>query len=309
MNNYLIKSSSPTLIDKKIDELIKKHEFTDAEINIYDLEESSITSLIEDADTISFLTPNKIIIGRNLSQSNFTEKDINTLNKYLNNPNNDVILIFTTSNIDTRKKSIKEIISKLTTINIETTPKEIIKDLFKDYDIEYKVISLLEEYYSDNLERLVSECQKLKLAFIDTKKISYTGASELLVKPLNKRDNLAFDLVREIALKDKKKAINIYNELLSYNIESYSLIGLLESQYRLLYQVKVLNKKNISYNDIAKELEVHPFRVKKTLELIRFYTLKEIRKLIKNLADVDFKIKSGIYENNIIIDLLILNIK
>ena len=309
MNNYLIKSSSPTLIDKKIDELIKKHEFTDAEINIYDLEESSITSLIEYADTISFLTPNKIIIGRNLSQSNFTEKDINTLNKYLNNPNNDVILIFTTSNIDTRKKSIKEIISKLTTINIETTPKEIIKDLFKDYDIEYKVISLLEEYYSDNLERLVSECQKLKLAFIDTKKISYTGASELLVKPLNKRDNLAFDLVREIALKDKKKAINIYNELLSYNIESYSLIGLLESQYRLLYQVKVLNKKNISYNDIAKELEVHPFRVKKTLELIRFYTLKEIRKLIKNLADVDFKIKSGIYENNIIIDLLILNIK
>ena len=309
MNNYLIKSSSPTLIDKKIDELIKKHEFTDAEINIYDLEASSITSLIEDADTISFLTPNKIIIGRNLSQSNFTEKDINTLNKYLSNPNNDVILIFTTSNIDTRKKSIKEIISKLTTINIETTPKEIIKDLFKDYDIEYKVISLLEEYYSDNLERLVSECQKLKLAFIDTKKISYTGASELLVKPLNKRDNLAFDLVREIALKDKKKAINIYNELLSYNIESYSLIGLLESQYRLLYQVKVLNKKNISYNDIAKELEVHPFRVKKTLELIRFYTLKEIRKLIKNLADVDFKIKSGIYENNIIIDLLILNIK
>lgn len=309
MNNYLIKSSSPTLIDKKIDELIKKHEFTDAEINIYDLEESSITSLIEDADTISFLTPNKVIIGRNLSQSNFTEKDINTLNKYLSNPNNDVILIFTTSNIDTRKKSIKEIISKLTTINIETTPKEIIKDLFKDYDIEYKVISLLEEYYSDNLERLVSECQKLKLAFIDTKKISYTGASELLVKPLNKRDNLAFDLVREIALKDKKKAINIYNELLSYNIESYSLIGLLESQYRLLYQVKVLNKKNISYNDIAKELEVHPFRVKKTLELLRFYTLKEIRKLIKNLADVDFKIKSGIYENNIIIDLLILNIK
>lgn len=309
MNNYLIKSSSPTLIDKKIDELIKKHEFTDAEINIYDLEESSITSLIEDADTISFLTPNKVIIGRNLSQSNFTEKDINTLNKYLSNPNNDVILIFTTSNIDTRKKSIKEIISKLTTINIETTPKEIIKDLFKDYDIEYKVISLLEEYYSDNLERLVSECQKLKLAFIDTKKISYTGASELLVKPLNKRDNLAFDLVREIALKDKKKAINIYNELLNYNVESYSLIGLLESQYRLLYQVKVLNKKNISYNDIAKELEVHPFRVKKTLELIRFYTLKEIRKLIKNLADVDFKIKSGIYENNIIIDLLILNIK
>lgn len=309
MNNYLIKSSSKTLIDKKIDELIKKHGFIDAEVNIYDLDESSITSLIEDADTISFLASNKVIIGKNLTQNSFTEKDINTINKYLNNPNSDVLLILTTSSIDTRKKTIKEIVSKLTTINIETTSKDIIKDLFKDYDLEYKVINLLEEYYSDDLERLVSECQKLKLAFIDTKKISYEKASELLVKPLNKRDNLAFDLVREIALKDKRKAINIYNELFSYNVESYSLIGLLESQYRLLYQVKVLNKKNISYNDIAKELDVHPFRVKKTLELIRFYTLKEIRKLIKNLADIDFKIKSGVYENNIIIDLLILNIK
>lgn len=309
MNNYLIKSSSKTLIDKKIDELIKKHGFIDADINIYDLDESSITSLIEDADTISFLTSNKVIIGKNLNQNNFTEKDINILNKYLNNPSSDVMLIFTATSIDTRKKSIKEIISKLTTINIETTPKDIIKDLFKDYNLEYKVINLLEEYYSDDLERLFSECQKLKLAFIDTKKISYKEAKELLVKPLNKRDNLAFDLVREIALKDKKKAINIYNELLNYNVESYSLIGLLESQYRLLYQVKVLNKKNISYNDIAKELDVHPFRVKKTLELIRFYTLKEIRKLIKNLIDIDFKIKSGAYENNIIIDLLILNIK
>lgn len=309
MNNYLIKSSSKTLIDKKIDELIKKHGFIDAEVNIYDLDESSITSLIEDADTISFLTSNKVIIGKNLTQNSFTEKDINTLNKYLNNPNNDVILIFTATNIDTRKKAVKETVSKLTTINIETTPKDIIKDLFKGYDLEYRVINLLEEYYSDDLERLVSECQKLKLAFIDTKKISYKDAKELLVKPLNKRDNLAFDLVREIALKDKRKAINIYNELLDYNVESYSLIGLLESQYRLLYQVKILNKKNISYNDIAKELEVHPFRVKKTLELIGFYTLKEIRKIIKNLADIDFKIKSGIYENNIIIDLLILNIK
>ena len=38
MNNYLIKSSSKTLIDKKIDELIKKHGFIDAEVNIYDLD-------------------------------------------------------------------------------------------------------------------------------------------------------------------------------------------------------------------------------------------------------------------------------
>ena len=309
MNNYLIKSSAISLIDKKIEELIKENKFNDASITTYDMEEDSITSLIEDADTISFLTPNKVIIGKNLSNNNLDDKSLKILSKYLDNPNSSVLLIFVTTNIDTRKKAVKEVINKLSLVNISTDTKNIIKDILKDYDVEYRVNNLLEEYYNEDLERLISETKKLALAFIDTKKITYKDAVSLLVKPLNKQDNLSFDLVREIALKNKKKAVNIYNELLSYNIESYSLIGLLESQYRLLYQVKVLNKNNTSYNDIVSILEVHPFRVKKTLELIRYYTLKEIRKLIKNLADIDFKIKSGVYENNIIIDLLILNIK
>ena len=309
MNNYLIKSNAISLIDKKIDELIKEKGFDSSSVTTYDLEEDSITSLIEDADTISFLTPNKVIIGKNLSNNNLDEKNLKILSKYLDNPNSDVLLILVTTNIDARKKTVKEVINKLSLVNISTDTKTLVKDILKGYDVEYRVINLLEEYYSEDLERLISETKKLALTFINTKKITYKDALELLVKPLNKQDSLAFDLVREIALKDKKKAVNIYNELLSYNIESYALFGLLESQYRLLYQVKVLNKRNISYNDMASILEVHPFRVKKTLELVRYYTLKEIRKLLKNLSDIDFKIKSGVYENNIIIDLLILNIK
>lgn len=309
MNNYLIKSSAISLIDKKIEELIREKDFSLSSINVYDLDEDSIISLIEDADTISFLTTNKVIIGKNLSNNNLDDNSIGILSKYLDNPNSNVLLILVTTNIDTRKKTIKEVINKLSLVNISTDAKIIVKDMLKDYNVEYRVIDLLEEYYSDDIERLISETKKLALAFIDTKNITYNDAITILVKPLNKQDMLAFDLVREIALKNKKRAVNIYNELINYNIESYALIGLLESQYRLLYQVKVLNKRNISNNDIASVLEVHPFRVKKTLELVRYYTLKEIRKIIKNLSDIDFKIKSGVYENNIIIDLLILNIK
>ena len=309
MNNYLIKSNATSLIDKKIEKLIKEKDFTNASITSYDLDESSLFSLIEDADTISFLTSSKVIIGRNLSNNNLDDKALLAFTKYLDNPNDDVMLILVTSNIDTRKKSIKEVINKLTLVEIDEDVKTIAKEILKDYDVEYRVYNLLEEYYHDDLERLISEIKKLALAFITTKKITYQDAINLLVKPLNKEDSLAFDLIREIALKNKKRALNIYNDLLNYNIESYTFFGLLESQYRLLYQVKVLNKENISYSDIAKTLDVHPFRVKKTLELVEYYTLKEISNLIKRLASIDLKIKSGVYENNIVIDLLILNIK
>ncbi len=308
MNSYLIKGTSLSLIDRKIDELIKNEKFTEALVTTYDLEEDSILLLMEDADTISFLTPNKVIIGRNFSNNILSSDVISVLNKYLDNPNSNVLLIFTANNLDTRKKIVKELISKLTIINIENSVKELINSNLSDYEVENKVKNLLEEYYQNDIERLINEITKLKIAFLDTKKITYYDAVNLLVKPLNNNDNLVFDLVKYIATKDKKEALITYNELLKYNIESYTLIGLLESQYRLLYQVKILYNKGVSSKEIATILDVHPFRVKKTLELIRFYTLKEVRKFLKRLADIDYKIKSGIYDNNNIIELLILNL-
>ena len=310
MNNYLIKSDSISLIDKKIKDIIEERKFDEALVTTYDLDEDSISRILEDADTISFLAPLKVIIVKNFTNKNFdNEKELKLLNKYLDNSSNEVLLIFTTSNIDARKKYIKELVSKLKLVNVNIDPKEIIKSILKDYNVEQKVINFLTLYYNDNLERLISECHKLQRAFIDTKIITYNDALELLIKPLNNQDSLTFDLVRNMALKDKRSAIKVYNELLNYNIESYSLIGLLESQYRLLYQVKVLNKQNVSSKDMASILDVHPFRIKKTLELVGFYSLKEIKKLLIDLSNIDYKIKSGVYENNLIIDLLILNIK
>lgn len=310
MNNYLLKCESLSLIEKRITDIINEKGFKDSLITTYDLDEDSIVKVIEDANTISFLTEKKVIIVKNFTTKNLpNDKDIIELTKYLENPNDEVLLIITTTNIDSRKKIIKVLLTKLNFINITKDPKDLIKDIFKDYKIEQKVTNLLIEYYSDDIERLISEANKLKLVFIDTKNITYDIAKDVLIKPLNNQDNLAFDLVREIALKNKKNAIRIYNELIDYKVESYSLIGLLESQYRLLYQLKVLTKNNISSKDMADILEVHPFRVKKTLELTSFYTLKEIKEFILKLNDIDYKIKSGAYENNIVIDLLLLNIK
>lgn len=302
MNNYILISDSKTLIDKKIEELINNG-FKDALVNHYDLEENSINSLIEDADTISFLSPNKVIIGDNFNTNN----SLDSLLKYLDNPNNDVLLILTAKKLDERKKEIKTLMKKANYLKLEVSPKNILDMEFTGYKVDFKILRLLEEYYKSDNERLISECQKLKLAFLESKNITYKEAKELLVKPLNDQDNLSFSLVRNIAIKDKKNALLNYQELLNYNIEFFTIMGLLESQYRLLYQVMILSKQNISYNDMAKILDVHPFRVKKTLELLSYYTKKELTKIIKNLASLDYKVKSGEMDKDLIIDLLILN--
>ncbi len=310
MLNYLLMSESISLINHKIDEIIAKENFQDSLVTTYDLDEKDLNDLLEDVDTISFLTPKKVIVGKNFKILEKEEEEkITRLIKYLENPQDTVLLILTTSKLDERRKITKELLKHLSPLKLEESSINIIKDKFKDYKIDNKTINLLDTYYHDDLERLIRECDKLKLAFIDDKIVTYSKARELLLKPNNNQDNLSFDLVRAISLKDKKQAITIYNELLSYNIESYAIMGLLESQYRLLYQVKILSKNNLNNYDIGKILDVHPFRVKKTLELTRYYSLKEIRKIIKDLAKIDFNIKSGALDNSLVLELLLLNIK
>ena len=310
MLNYLLMSESISLINHKIDEIIAKENFQDSLVTTYDLDEKDLNDLLEDVDTISFLTPKKVIVGKNFKILEKEEEEkITRLIKYLENPQDTVLLILTTSKLDERRKITKELLKHLSPLKLEESSINIIKDKFKDYKIDNKTINLLDTYYHDDLERLIRECDKLKLAFISDKNVTYSKAFELLLKPNNNLDNLSFDLVRTISLKDKKQAITIYNELLSYNIESYAIMGLLESQYRLLYQVKILSKNNLNNYDIGKILDVHPFRVKKTLELTRYYSLKEIRKIIKDLAKIDFNIKSGALDNSLVLELLLLNIK
>ena len=98
MLNYLLMSESISLINHKIDEIIAKENFQDSLVTTYDLDEKDLNDLLEDVDTISFLTPKKVIVGKNFKILEKEEEEkITRLIKYLENPQDTVLLILTTS--------------------------------------------------------------------------------------------------------------------------------------------------------------------------------------------------------------------
>ena len=97
-------------------------------------------------------------------------------------------------------------------------------------------------------------------------------------------------------------------ELLNYNIEPLSIIGLLGSQLRIIYQVKILSKNRLSDQEIAKQLEEKSdYRIKKTRELIPLYTEEELLKLMQKLSDIDYQLKTTDKDPNLEIENFIIN--
>ena len=311
MNNYLLETNDFTALKTEIDKIIKKEKFTDALTSTYDAKELQLENALEDLDTYGFLSDKKVIIINNIDGINQEDEENNLkhLYKYLENPNPDNLLIITASKLNNTLKVTKELKKKMNYSSVEINPENFIKNELKDYTLETGVIKLLVEYCKNDITKIENECKKLKTFNFETKKISKSDIEELVIEKLGDEQELTFSFSRSLAEKNKKEALRKYKELLDYQIEPIAIVGLLASQIRIIYQVKTLSNQNLSPYDIAKILgEKSDYRIKKTKELIRYYSEQELLDLMKTLSDMDIQMKTTDIDPNSLIELFILNI-
>jgi len=311
MDSYLIESEDSLSLKKERESIIKDNNFQDATISIYDLQEQELSNALEDLDTYSFLSPKKVIIIDNIESIKYDDykDDLNHLFKYIDNPNPDNLLIIESKKLNNTLKITKELKSKCKYISVEFDSKKYIKDLLKDYKIDNNTINLLDEYCLSDITKIDGECSKLMNYKIDNKTITKEDIEELVVKKLGDEKDLTFAFSRSLAERNIKEALLKYHELLSYDIEPLSIIGLLASQIRIIYQVKLLEKNNLSDKEIANTLEEKSdYRIRKTRELTRLYSEEDLLSLMKRLSDMDYKIKTTDVDGKNLLELFIINI-
>ena len=308
MNNYLIEGNDYISVNNKISEIIKKNDFSDASISKYDLSEGLLDDALEDLNTYGLFSDKKIVIINNFDKMDPLLNNIEELLKYVENSSSLNLLFVVSDKYDDRKKIIKDLKKKMEFIKISTDPVEFTKSCLEGYKIENGVINFLVNNTLGDVTRLYNECNKLKTYKINDKYISKDDVEELSFKKLGDSTEITFQFSRALAEKDKKSALILYQELLNYKIEPLSIIGLLASHFRIMYQVKSLEEKNMRNDEIASSLKEKPYRITKTRELTRYYSKKEILDLMIKLEDIDLKIKTTSVDANTLVQLFILNI-
>lgn len=291
-NIYLIVSDNKIVIDLNIDK-IKKQLKDYEEIN-YDLEETLIDNLIEDLDTYNFFQTSKLVIGHHASfltgDKQILEHDLDKLIKYINNPNPANYLILICNSLDKRKKIVAELIKKVELLEPIISKDDIIKNNLEDYKMDNKTINFLIDYCGQNDERILNELNKLKMYKIEDKIINIDDIKEIVKKDID--DNI-FTLIDDIVNGNKKEAFEIYNDLLLHGEQVNNIISKLANKIRLIYQVKILVKDNKSDTEISKLLNMHPYPIKLAREISINYTEKMLLEYLNKLADIDYNLKSG----------------
>ena len=303
---YLLYGTKIFQIEEEIKNLCKN--IDEMNISKYDLNNDIFSLIIEDAQTVSLFGDKKVVIADNANMfTGITSKDSELMEKYLNNINENTILILTVHNdkLDSRKK-ITKLINKVGTVkafNDELDTNSLVRRLFKDYNIDYKTIQLFLNRVGTNPLIIQSEINKIKIYKGNDKNITDEDIIKLTTKLI---EIDIFKLIDYIVKKDREKALELYYEMLKMNEEPIKIVVILANQFRIMYQSKELLKKGYSEKDIASILKIHPYRVILAIQNSRNYTSEMLLKQLNNLADIDIGIKTGTLNKNLALELFIL---
>ena len=105
------------------------------------------------------------------------------------------------------------------------------------------------------------------------------------------------------------QAFDIYRDLRTANIEPVMLISMLGNQFRFVYDVKVLFDSGLQLQEIAKQFKTSEIRVKIASQNAQKYSCDRLLDILFELADLDYKIKSGQVDRFYSFELFLINFK
>ena len=150
----------------------------------FDLENTDLGSIILSCNSLSLFSNHKNIVVENsyiftsTINKKLPEQNIDVLDKYIDNINKDVNLIFVIEKdkLDDRKKIVKKIKEngKIIDCNTKKNNISIVKEFFDGYKISDEDVKYLIDRVGDNLSIIYQESEKLKIYKIDDKVISAT---------------------------------------------------------------------------------------------------------------------------------------
>ncbi len=152
------------------------------------------------------------------------------------------------------------------------------------------------------MERLVNELEKLFSYTLGREEITEQDIDEICTVQIT---NQIFAMVEAVAMKQQKKALDHYYDLLALKEPPMRILYLLSRQFRLLLHVKDLQKKGYDRGTIAKKAGLHPFVAGKYMQQGRSFSMADLRGIMENAADTEELVKTGRLSDRMGVELFI----
>ena len=283
----------------------------DFNLETFDAQESTVNHWLGSAKTLSFLGGIKLVIVRNLHDAIPQDKEAQTLIDYAENPIPEACLVVTSNKVDRKRKLFKILTGLKTAIACEA-PKEneLINWLRKraeesNYSLSSNAARVLINRVGARPGILAKELEKTLLYAGANKSISEKNVAEVVGE--SKTENV-FALTEALKTKNPETALRLLNNQINHGEEPIKILGTIAWQFRMIWEVKHYQKKNLPSGQIAKSMGANPYVVDKALQHTGRFSTKQLRTGYLELAKADRSLKSTSQDPLAVMQTLVLNL-
>jgi len=322
-NVYLICSNSFHLLEDELKKVLKDNPYTSFDLNSVELddvlEEASYFSLFDDKKYM--VVKNASIFGASKRKSKDENDDEDKVSKkdekllqYLNEPNDNTVLIFTLNGkADSKKKICKVIKDRYKFIQIDDLkPKDIASILEKNmkndgYKLDSNTAYYIVNNALNNYDLAINELDKIKLYYNKPCTVKYDDVINIVGR--NIEDN-NFKFIDTVISKNIKESFKLYDDLMVQKVEPIMLMSMLAKEIRnILLVKKLLSNKDKNKKEIMEILGLkQDFQLEKLMRSAPLFDEKQLENYLILLSDLDYKIKRGKISNKLALEMFIMNI-
>jgi len=167
-------------------------------------------------------------------------------------------------------------------------------------EVDSQALELLIKSCGKDLWRLATEIKKLATY---TKDIKVKDVELLIQTPIEAE---IFKTIDAIASKNKKKALELIYKHIEKGDSPFYLFTMIVYQFRNLLLVKEYESQG--YQTAVKELDLHPFVVRKSLWVTPRFTKEQLNQIYTKIYKMDLALKLGKIKPEMALELLIADI-
>ena len=280
-------------------------------INYILLDDTNISEIMYDIETPAFGYEKKLIIARNtgLFKKDLKRKGKNDnsalkekLNEYIKENiqeiNETVVLVFI-EDVAEKCELLATIEKNGIVCNFEyQKPIQIanrLKAIVSAYkvNVEMSTLNYLIESCGTDMQELINETRKLIEYVGEGGTITNKDIDKLSIKRM---ESIIFDLTDSLGKKNTKQAIEVLRNLILSKEPLQKILITLYNHFKKIYLTKLALSLN---KDVTSSLELKPnqtFLANKYKQQASYFKINELRKILQELCDLDYKYKIGLID-------------
>lgn len=273
--------------------------------NYFEGKNPDVKEIISLADTMPFFADRRLIL---IDSSGFFKSAPEELIAYLPQMPDTTCLIFCESEVDKRNKLYKKVkdlghVAELNRQDSAQLMQWAAGILAKDgKKITRPVMEYFLERTGDDMENIRTELEKL---------ICYTMGRDVITKEDVEAigtvhvTNRIFEMVSAIVAGNTKKALDLYEDLLTLKEPPMRILFLIARQFNQLLQVKELVAQGSDKGTAASKLKVPPFAAGKLITQAKMFTKEQILSYVQLCVESEEAVKTGRLGDRMAVELLI----